>query len=114
MFTFDRILRYGLPGLMLLVCVVVLIISPDIIGLEIVGIVFGGAAGVALVNHIQRKGFAGDVDRSKEAQARDFFNEYGMWPDQAPRELVDEAKESGMLSSGTFKTRSASGTSRYD
>jgi hypothetical protein len=113
-FTFDRIFRYGPPAVMLLVCAVVLIVSPDIIGFEIFGIVFGGAAAIVLVNYIQKKGFAGDVDRSKEAQARDFFNEYGMWPDQAPRELVEEAKASGLLSSGTFRTRSSKGTSRYD
>jgi hypothetical protein len=105
MLTFDRLLRYGLPALIFGVCVAVLIISPDLIGLEAVGILFGGGAAVVMVNYIQRVGFAGDVERTKEAEVREFFQRYGMWPGQASPELLEQARQDGMLEHVTVKPR---------
>jgi hypothetical protein len=97
MLSLDKIGRYWLPGIILLVCVVVYAISPNAIGLEAVGILFGGGAAVVIVNYIQRVGFAGDVERDREAEVRAFYTRYGMWPGQASQALVEEARREGML-----------------
>ena len=97
MFTFDKIFRWWIPSLVLVACVAVLIVSPDIIGFEAFGILFGGGAAVFVVNYIQKVGFAGDVDRDRERETREFFQRYGMWPGQASPELLEEARAEGML-----------------
>lgn len=97
MFTFDRLFRYWIPSLVLVACVAVLLISPDIIGLEAFGILFGGGAAVFVVNYIQKVGFAGDVDRDRERETREFFQRYGVWPGQASPALIEEARAAGML-----------------
>lgn len=97
MFTLDKIGRYWLPGVILAACFVMYAISPDAIGLEAAGLLFGGGAAVVVVNYIQKVGFAGDVERDKEAEVRAFYSRYGMWPGQASKALVDEARADGML-----------------
>lgn len=97
MFTFDSIARYWIPGSVFVAVAVVLIASPNIIGLEGAGLLFGGGAAVVVVNYIQKVGFAGDIDRDKEAETRDFFTRYGMWPGQASDDLIAEARGDGML-----------------
>lgn len=96
-FTFDRVLRYWVPGLVFAAVVGVLIASPDIIGLEAGGILFGGGAAVVVVNYIQKAGFAGDVDRDKEEETREFYRRYGIWPGQASDGVIAEARDAGLL-----------------
>jgi hypothetical protein len=97
MFTLDKIGRYWLPGIILVVCIVMFAIDPNVVGLEAVGLLFGGGAAVVVVNYIQRVGFAGDVERDKEAETRAFYSRYGMWPGQASQALIEEARRDGML-----------------
>lgn len=103
MFTLARINRYWLPGLILVTCIVMLVVSPDIVGLEAAGMLFGGGAAVVLTSYIQRVGFAGDMERDKEGETREFYSRYGMWPGQASDELIDEARREGMLEHVTVK-----------
>ena len=97
MFSLDKIGRYWLPAIILVVCVVVYVLSPDEVGLEVIGVLFGGGAAVVVVNYIQKVGFAGDIERDKEAETRAFYSRYGMWPGQASPELLAEARREGML-----------------
>lgn len=97
MFTFERIIRLWLPTVIFVVCVVLVIVRHDAAGLEAAGLLAGGGGGVVLVNEIQRIGFAGDVDRHKESEAREFLERYGMWPGQASPELIAQARSEGML-----------------
>lgn len=97
MFSYDTIFRWWIPSLVLVACVAVMVISPNIIGFEAFGILFGGGAAVFVVNYIQKVGFAGDVDRDRERETREFFQRYGMWPGQASPELIEQARSEGML-----------------
>jgi hypothetical protein len=106
-FTFDRLLRYWLPGFLLLVCIGLLLVRSDDAALEAVGLLFGGGAAVVVVNYIQRVGFAGDVDRDKERETREFYSRYGMWPGQASPELIEQARAEGMLEHVTIPPRPA-------
>lgn len=96
-FSLDRVLRYWVPGLVFVAVAAVLVVSPDIVGLEAGGILFGGGAAVVVVNEIQKRGFAGDVDRDKEEEAREFFRRYGIWPGQASDGVIAEARDAGLL-----------------
>jgi hypothetical protein len=97
MFTAAKIVRYWLPGLIFVVCLAMLAISPNVVGLEAAGLLFGGGGAIVVTNYIQRVGFAGDVERDKEHEAREFLHRYGMWPGQASPELVAQARREGML-----------------
>lgn len=107
MFTFDRVLRYWVPGFLLVVCIGLLVVRSDDAALEAVGLLFGGGAAVVVVNYIQKVGFAGDVERDKEHETRAFYARYGMWPGQASKELIEEARADGMLEHVTIPPRPA-------
>ncbi|WP_157260946.1 hypothetical protein [Patulibacter minatonensis] len=116
MFTFERIIRFWLPATIFAVCVVLLIVRHDAAGMEAAGLLAGGGGGIVLVNYIQRVGFAGDVDRHKESESREFLERYGMWPGQASPELIAQARRDGMLEHVVLPKRpgatSSSGTGR--
>ena len=103
MFTFETFARIWIPATVFVAVIAVLAISPDIIGLEAAGILFGGGAAVVLVNYIQRVGFAGDVERDREHETREFYSRYGMWPGQAPDDLIAQARREGLLEHVTVK-----------
>lgn len=105
MFTFERIIRFWVPAAIFAVCVAMLVISPNIVGLEATGVLFGGGAAIVLVNYIQKVGFAGDVDRHKESESREFMQRYGVWPTQASPELLEQARHEGMLEHVTVAPR---------
>lgn len=50
-----------------------------------------------VVNVIQKRGFAGDIDRDKEEETRVFYRRYGLWPGQASDDLIHEARSAGLL-----------------
>ncbi|MDO9407452.1 hypothetical protein [Patulibacter sp.] len=97
MFSLEKLNRYWFPGVILVACFVVYALSPDETGLEVIAVLFGGGAAIVVVNYIQRVGFAGDVERDKEAEVRAFYSRYGMWPGQASPELLAQARSEGML-----------------
>lgn len=109
MFSLANVNRYWLPAIILVTCGVVLVVSPDIIGLEAAGLLFGGGAAIVVVNYIQRVGFAGDIERDKEAETRAFYSKYGMWPGQASPELIAQARADGMLEHVVIPPRPARG-----
>ena len=79
------VLRYGLPGALVLVAVVVLMLNDSINGLEGAAMFIGIAGSVLLLNVLYRVGVKGDEERDREAEARDYLDEHGHWPDEEPR-----------------------------
>jgi hypothetical protein len=46
----------------------------------------GGGIGLIGLNVVFRLGVEGDRERDQEEAARRYFDEYGHWPDEAPRQ----------------------------
>jgi hypothetical protein len=80
------IVRYGLGAIMVLGGVVMLIISPAGLGFDGFAMAVGGGLSVVLFNVLFRLGLSSENDREEEARARDYFDEHGEWPEEAPRE----------------------------
>ena len=72
--------RYGIPLVLLVAGVVVAGVSGSGV---VAGAMFVSAAtAVLLLNVLYRIGVQGDKDRSREEDARRFFDEHGRWPDE--------------------------------
>ncbi len=76
--------RYVLPAAIACGGVLALILNRTINGLEGFAMGIGVAASVLLLNVLYRVGVSGDVERDREAQARDYLDEHGHWPDEEP------------------------------
>lgn len=76
--------RYVLPGAIVLAGVVILFFNRSIDGLEGAAMLLGAAGAILLLNVLYRVGVTGDKERDEEAAARDYFDEHGHWPDEAP------------------------------
>ena len=50
----------------------------------------GAGTAVLLLNLLYRIGVQGDLERDREARARDFFDEHGRWPDELARKARRE------------------------
>lgn len=97
MFTPVKIVRFWLPFLIFVVGAAMLVISPDIVGLEGAALMLGGGLGVVVSNRIHRMGLQGEKDRDAEMDARAFLDKYGVWPDEASDEILDRAERAGDL-----------------
>ena len=75
--------RYAVPALIAVAGLVVLILNHTINGLEGAAMLVGVALAILLLNVLYRVGVSGDVERDREAAARDYFDEHGRWPDDA-------------------------------
>lgn len=95
MFTPVKIVRFWLPALIFLVGLGMLVISPDIVGLEGAALMLGGGLGVVISNRIHQMGLRSEKDRDMEMGARAFYAKYGVWPDEASEELLDRAEREG-------------------
>jgi hypothetical protein len=74
-----RVLRYGLPGAIVLAGAVVMLFGTA--GALIAGSALVGAGlATALVSWFYRIGVASDSERSEEDRARRYFSRYGRWP----------------------------------
>jgi hypothetical protein len=76
-----HIVRYGIP-LALFVAGIVVAGTSGRIGLAAGAMFISAATAVLLLNVIYRIGVEGDKDRSREEEARRFFDEHGHWPDE--------------------------------
>ena len=75
--------RYGVPLVIGLTGVVVFAaVSDREVAVEIGAMFWGVAIAVFLLNFFYRMGASGDVDRDREQEARDYFDEHGHWPDE--------------------------------
>jgi hypothetical protein len=71
---------------MVLAGIVMLVISPSGLGVEGFGMAAGGGLAVLLLNLLYRVGVSGDLEREREEQAREYFDEHGEWPEDEPAE----------------------------
>jgi len=76
--------RYVLPAVIVLAGVLALILSDSLTGLEGLAMGIGVAGSVLLLNVLYRVGVSGDAERDREAQAREYLDEHGHWPDEEP------------------------------
>lgn len=100
-FTPVRLVRFWFPLVLIVVGFAMLIISPDIVGIEGFALMIGGGLGVIVSNRIHRIGLASEKDRNAEFDARAFFDRYGVWPDEAtPEQLEAAAQERAVHTTG--------------
>jgi hypothetical protein len=76
------VLRYGIGGVMVLAGVVLLVVNPGGFGVDAFAMAVGGGLSVLLINFLFRLGVSGDKEREAEEQARTYFDEHGLWPDE--------------------------------
>lgn len=93
MFTPIRLVRFWFPLILIVIGFAMLIISPDIVGIEGFALMIGGGLGVIVSNRIHRMGLAGERDRDIESDARAFFDRYGVWPDEATPDQLEAAAQ---------------------
>jgi hypothetical protein len=79
------VVRYVIPGAIVFAGVLALILVDSINGLEGFVLGIGVAGSVLLLNVLYRVGVSGDAERDREAEARDYLDEHGHWPDEQPR-----------------------------
>jgi len=84
--------RYVLPAAILLAGVLALILNRTLTGLEGLAMGIGVAGSVLLLNVLYRVGVSGDVERDREAEARDYLDEHGHWPDEEPERKSAESR----------------------
>ena len=79
------VVRYVIPGVIVFAGILALILIDSINGLEGFALGIGVAGSVLLLNVLYRVGVSGDAERDREAEARDYLDEHGHWPDEQPR-----------------------------
>jgi hypothetical protein len=77
--------RYGIGGVMVIAGIVLIAINPGGFGVDGFALAAGGGLSVLLLNFLFRLGARGDLEREQEEEARRYFDEHGVWPDEAPR-----------------------------
>ncbi|HEV7808210.1 MAG TPA: hypothetical protein VGO80_20545 [Solirubrobacteraceae bacterium] len=80
------LVRYVLPAAIVLAGVLALILNRSINGLEGFAMGIGVAGSILLLNVLYRVGVSGDAERDREAEARDYLDQHGHWPDDEPTE----------------------------
>ena len=74
-------IRYGIP-LVLFVAGAIVTATAGGLGVAAGALFFSAASAVLLLNVLHRMGVEGDKERDREADARDFFDKHGRWPDE--------------------------------
>jgi hypothetical protein len=79
------VVRYGLGVAMVIAGIVMVAVNPGGFGVDGFAMAAGGGLSVLLINFLFRLGVSGDRDREREEQARRYFDEHGVWPDEDER-----------------------------
>jgi hypothetical protein len=74
-------IRYGIP-LVLLIAGTIVSATAGGVGIAAGALFFSAASAVLLLNVLHRMGVEGDRERDREADAREFFDKHGRWPDE--------------------------------
>jgi hypothetical protein len=81
--TFMSFLRYWLPASICAVGIAWGVARGfDELGLEIAVLLVAAGSSLWLMNLLMRVGIAGDSERDDEDEARRYFDEHGVWPDE--------------------------------
>jgi hypothetical protein len=78
--------RYGIGAVMVLGGIVMLIVSPAGLGVDGFAMAVGGGLSVLLLNFMFRPSVSSELDGEREEQARAYFDEHGVWPEDEPNE----------------------------
>ena len=62
--------------------VVIIILNPGGLGVDGFAMAVGGGLAVLMINFLFRLGASGDLERQREEDARTYFDEHGVWPDE--------------------------------
>jgi hypothetical protein len=81
-----NIVRYGLPGVLILAAFVALLVVHSSLRYDGFAMLLGSGLSVAFLNLLFRFGVAGDHERDDEERAREFMAAHGYWPDERPRD----------------------------
>lgn len=77
--------RYLLPlGIIAIGFLILLVYGTDEIALWGFTAMLGGGLSIFFLNWLFRLGRSGDVERQREAAAREFLEKHGHWPDEPP------------------------------
>jgi hypothetical protein len=79
------VVRYGIGAAMVIAGIVLAAINPGGFGVDGFALAVGGGLSVLLINWLFRLGVSGDLEREREEEARRYFDEHGIWPDEAAR-----------------------------
>jgi hypothetical protein len=60
-------------------------------------LIISAGLSVWLLNFFFRVGVKGDLERDREDRARDFFDEHGYWPDEAPPAPAEPTEPGGSV-----------------
>ena len=74
-------IRYGIPAVLLIVGIVVTGTGGHL-GIAAGALFISAGTAVLLLNVLHRMGVEGDKERDREADAREFFDKHGRWPDE--------------------------------
>src|SRR5215475_2354432 len=74
--------RYGIGAVMVAGGIVLIVIKPGGLGVDGFAMAVGGGLSVLLINFLFRLGASGDRERQQEEDARTYFDEHGVWPDE--------------------------------
>ncbi len=75
------LLRYGIPGALLVAGVVILVAADDSVAVDGFGLCWGAAFALFVFAQLIRLNTSGADDRDREEAARDYYTEHGHWPD---------------------------------
>jgi hypothetical protein len=76
------VVRYGIGAVMVAGGIVLIVINPGGLGVDGFAMAVGGGLSVLLINFLFRLGASGDRERQQEEDARTYFDEHGVWPDE--------------------------------
>jgi hypothetical protein len=76
--------RYVMPIGVVIAGILVFLLAPDSSRFEGAAAFIGAGLSILLLNLLYSAGVRGDADRDDEERARDFFDDHGYWPDEAP------------------------------
>jgi hypothetical protein len=79
------VVRYGIGAAMVIAGFVLGAINPGGFGVDGFALAVGGGLSVLLINWLFRLGVSGDLEREREEEARRYFDEHGVWPDEEAR-----------------------------
>jgi hypothetical protein len=77
------LLRYVLPGAVVVAGLIAMALGSET-DLEGGGGIVSAGLAIFFVNWLFRTGAAGDREREREDEAREYFDRHGHWPDQRP------------------------------